>query len=271
MSLSSGTLRHVALGKFVSPGSFRNVVEKYLAYAQGSALVVTLGSSFEHTGSLYFESPTLRFTTEAAFKSLGLFHAVAERECDLGFREYFAPTSFTVHVISSGTAAPLSRLPGLFNSTDRALGIPPLVQSKFATAVALAGEEWFEDGVESRFSRTLSTLLYAYGDAAVAAVERYLGSRDINIEVAVEAAQWLGDVDHSASSSYRRTLLEKTLMYAPTARLRHGAATGLATMDDPSSYSVVLEALGRESNRGLRQLLQLVADQLGRTRACPSL
>jgi len=270
--LSSGTLGQLAIAKFVGPASFREAIEKSLAHPHGHGSMVTY-VSLQPGGSMLFDSPTFQLTREA-FESVGRLHPIEHQayECGFGFavREYFAPTSLTVHIVSSGDAAPLSHLPGILSSTHHALGIPQLVQSKFSVAVTFAREEWFEDGVESKFSRALSTLLYAYGDAAVAAVERYLGSPDINTEIAVEAAQWLGDVDHPASRDYRKALLEKTLLHAPTSRLRHGAATGLAAIDDPSSYPIVLEARTRESNRGLRQFLQLVVDQLGRTRACPN-
>ncbi len=182
------------------------------------------------------------------------------------------PCSVTARTTSYDARAPFINLvqPGSLGSTDRVLGIPQLVESKFATAVTFAGGEWFEDGVESRFSRTLSMLAFAYGDAVVASVERFLASPDVNKEVAVEAAQWLGEVDHPASRAYRKNLLEKVLGTSSAVRIRHGAAAGLAAMDDPSSLPAVIEARDRETNRGLQNFLQLVVDQLERTRACLS-
>jgi hypothetical protein len=136
--------------------------------------------------------------------------------------------------------------------------------------VALARQEWFEDGVESRLYRALSTLLYSYGDTAVAAIETFLDAPTSNTESVVEVAQWLGEADHEASHHYRRTLLEKVLLRTPSIRLRHGAAVGLAALDDPSSLGAVIEARDRERNRRLRRYLELVADQLERTKACRS-
>lgn len=172
-----------------------------------------------------------------------------------------------MRVASLDTAARASRRPSLRNSTDVVLGVPSLVESKLSEATALAAGEWFEDGVESKFCRTLSSLLYGYGVPTVAAVEKFVRSPSSNIEIAVEAAQWLGEVDHAASQRYRRTFLE-SLLGSASARLRHGAAAGLASMDDPSSLPAVREALNHESNRRLRNFLELVVDQLERTRAC---
>jgi len=165
---------------------------------------------------------------------------------------------------------PQSAIEGILSSTGTGLGIRRFVESKLTEAVDLARNEWFEDGTESHFFRTLSALLFAYGDASVATLETFLSSPSSNIEVAVEAAQWLGETDHLSSRHYRRTLLEKLLRSTPSTRLRHGAAAGLAFMDDPSSLPALREALEREGNRRLQRYLALVVEQLERTRACRS-
>jgi HEAT repeat protein len=133
---------------------------------------------------------------------------------------------------------------------------------------AEARHTWFEDGVESEFSRAFSTLVHLYGNTAVSAAESLLSSPSTNIEVGIEAAHGLGEIDHPRSLRYRRSLLERLLLTAPSVRLRHGAAAGLASMDDPSSLPAVSEAYACESNQRLRQYLQLVVEQLERTRAC---
>lgn len=220
-------------------------------------------------GRIYLSSPTHGLAIEP---SVRIFDAKLPRDWANTIHYLHASDRITIHVVSSAaTLRSISRLPSLLNSTDREFGIRHRVESRFSSAVAFAADEWFEDGTESTFARTLSTLIYVYGNAAIAAVERYLGSPDANIEIAVEASQWLGEVEHPDSRNYRKTLLEKTLLRGSTARLRHGAATGLAALDDPSSLPIVVEALQVESNRALRQFLELLAGQLGRTQACPNL
>src|SRR3989442_1420638 len=218
--------------------------------------------------SWVYESLTLRLNT-AAFRPTPFGESVEEVIPNI----LCAPASGFIVVNVAGldtTAPPIVHSPGLLNSTDRFQGASRLVESKFAEAVALAGKEWFEDGVESEFSRALSTLLHTYKGTALAPVETFFASPSTNVEVAVEAARWLGRVDHPTSHRYRRTLLEKVLMSTPSTRLRHGAASGLAAMDDASSLLMVMEARDRETNQRLRRFLQLVVDQLERTRACRS-
>jgi len=209
---------------------------------------------------LIVTSPTLRLATEA-------FHPVALNVDNIATA--WNTCSMTFSVLDFAAAAqPLTLAQGLFNSTDALLGISPVVEARLADVFAEARHVWFEDGIESEFSRAFSTLIHTYGDTAVSAAETLLSSPSTNIEVAIEAAHALGEVDHLPSLRYRRSLLEKLLLTAPSVRLRHGAAAGLASMDDPSSLPAVTEAYDRESNQRLRQYLQLVVDQLERTRAC---
>jgi hypothetical protein len=179
--------------------------------------------------------------------------------------------NMTYRVLELAAAAqPFNMAPGLLNSTDADLGISPVVESSLAELFSEARHAWFEDGVESEFSRTFSTLVHTYGDAAVSAAQSLLLSPSTNVEVAIEAAHTLGEIDHPPSLRYRRSLLERLLLTASSVRLRHGAAAGLASMDDPSSLPVVSEAYTREDNQRLRQYLQRVVEQLERTRACPT-
>ena len=223
--------------------------------------------STEYRQSFLIEAPIPRSAEH--FRTTRLFSG-GRRESATSHWEYDLDRSWAGRVIGLAVGAePIAALPGLLSSTDVRLGRPRLVESKLGDAVARAGEEWFEDGVESRFARALSMLLHGYRDTAVAAVETFLRTPDSNIEVAVEAAQWLGEADHPTSHHYRRTVLEN-LLRAPSARLRHGAAAGLASMNDPASLPSLLDARDHETNRRLGRYLQLVVDQVERTRACPS-
>jgi hypothetical protein len=223
------------------------------------------------------ELPTRWFAE--SLQSTGLIHRVSieglsEHLVVLpSYRDLVLPAMATMRMpLRQTTAAqPQARrsTSDLMNSTDVVTGVPPLVQSKFTEAAALAAAESFEDGVDSKFAQTLSTLAHAYGIAAIAAVENFVRSPSSNVEIAVEAAEWLGEAEHPASQRYRRTLLEWLLGSAST-RLRHGAAAGLASMDDPSSLPALRVAYDRESNQRLRKFLGLVVDQLERTEACLS-
>jgi hypothetical protein len=207
-------------------------------------------------------SPTLRLTTEMVHPEV----------LNIGRIESLWNSCSTTFRIVELTAAaqPFDMPPGILNSTDAYLGISPVVEAKLAELFAQARHSWFEDGVESEFSRAFSTLIHLYGDTAVSAVETFLSSPVTNVEVTIEAAHSLGEVEHPPSLRYRRSLLERLLLSTHSVRLRHGAAAGLASLDDPSSLPVVSEAHARERNQRLRQFLQLVVEQLERTRACLS-
>jgi hypothetical protein len=249
--------------------------EDWAEQAPSETGVITFRCTTYTGRSLLDEDPTVSVTA-STFKPTQLFRVASSihgiLECWASERSIIGCEHSPLIVVNlmAACAEPAALFGDTLSSTDPTAGISRLVGSKFVEAVASAEQEWFEDGVESQFFRTLSALVHAYGDVAVATMETFLGSPVSNTEVAVEAAQWLGEVDHPTSYQYRRTLLEKVLLSAPSTRLRHGAAAGLAALDDPSSLPVVREALQRETNRRLRHFLQLVVDQLERTRACRS-
>jgi hypothetical protein len=157
----------------------------------------------------------------------------------------------------------------LWNSTDAARDTWRLVESKFNDAVAHRGEEWADEYAEPSFNRALSSLLYIHGDTLVAVAQAFLSAPTSNVEIVFETAQWLGAVDHDQTKYYRRSVLEK-LLDAVSPRIRHGAASGLAAMNDPSALGAVRRARDRERdrNRLLHAYLELVVSQLERTRAC---
>ncbi len=256
---------------FARAEDFEDALKKYIAEAQAAVDVVGCRYAY-HSGWVVVQSPTFR-QTAGAFAPVDLFGTPIERwaKCDRTLSSSELPETTMFQVTGIGASAPpFKLLSGLLNSTDIGLGIASLVESKFGDALALAQHEWFEDGTESEFSRALATLVHTYGDTAVATVESFLGSPTVNTEVAVEAAQSLGEIDHPPTYRYRKSLLEKLLLTSPSTRLRHGAASGLAATNDPSSLPKVTEATNRESNSRLRRFLELLVDQLERARACRS-
>lgn len=257
--------------RFARPEDFEDALKKYALDTNAAAHVVRCRYT-DKSGWVILRSPTLQLTADAFAPLLA-----SRTTCDwwpkhdraIGLAQL--PATATAQVTGVGTGAQsIEPLPGLLNSTDIGLGISRLVESRFSDAVASAQHEWFEDGVESRFSRALDLLIHTYRDTAVSTVESFLSSPTVNAEVAVEAVQSLGEIDHPSTHRYRRSLLEKVLLTSSSTRLRHGAASGLAAMNDPSSLDAVREATRREGNSRLRRYLELVVDQLERARACPS-
>ena len=126
--------------------------------------------------------------------------------------------------------------------------------------------EFFEDGVETDFSRNLLNLIRAYGDTAVEMLTGLIVSEYVDSEVASEALRWIGRLDDAGTYKSRLQLLEKSLGNS-AARVRDGALLGLASLDDPSAIRYLEKALQGESLEQLRRNIQQVLDQLVETQA----
>ncbi len=125
----------------------------------------------------------------------------------------------------------------------------------------------FEDGIQTPFSRGLRSLIYSYGNAAVAALDEVLAERRTNQESAAEAVRRLGAVDHDATHKYRSWLLQRALQ-SSSPLIRDAAGVGLAALDDPDAIPALEIAITNEPIQGLREDLQAVRDQLLRSPRC---
>lgn len=128
----------------------------------------------------------------------------------------------------------------------------------------VAKEQVFEDGMESNFSRELISLVEKYGNTAIGVITRLVVTEQANAEVASEALRWLGRMEHSLTYQSRMFLLERSL-YSRSARIRDGAALGLASLDNPHAIPHLRRAIHREKNRLLRNCLEQVLFQLENT------
>lgn len=166
--------------------------------------------------------------------------------------------------LGPGVTAPVLLVPATRNSTDERLGVATLVEATLKTLVACPVEEESEEGEidgTSHLSQGLSALLADYGDAAIAAIHKLVVDPSSNVGIVVEVAQWVGEASDPASLEERREILEG-LLKAATPRIRHGAATGLAAIDDPRSVPALRRALERESSRRVKDYLLLVLEQV---------
>jgi HEAT repeat protein len=130
-------------------------------------------------------------------------------------------------------------------------------------------DEVFEDGMESEFSRALVDSVERGGISAVEAIREIVASGHANEEVVGEALRWMGLMDQPSTRTARRRALENALV-SPAARVRDGAALGLAFMDDPAAIPSLKRAIEKEESDGLRHDLKQVLAQLEDTRKCPS-
>jgi len=138
------------------------------------------------------------------------------------------------------------------------------------TALALfdnAGDEYFEDGVESLFSRSLVRFITAHGSLGMDVLAKLILSGRRDPVTVAEALRWIGRIDDSASYGQRLWLLERCLLSAQP-EIRDGACLGLASLDDPRAIVYVRKALEVESIPELRQALEHLSAQLVATKQC---
>lgn len=128
-----------------------------------------------------------------------------------------------------------------------------------------AREQVFEDGMESEFSKGLIFLVRRYSNAAMEVLTHIIVNEKVNTEVASEALRWLGRMEHSASYRYRLWLLERSLL-SSSARIRDGAALGLASLNDPHAIPHLKRAIEKEDYAELREDMEQVLAQLETTK-----
>ncbi|MBI3909963.1 MAG: HEAT repeat domain-containing protein [Armatimonadetes bacterium] len=127
----------------------------------------------------------------------------------------------------------------------------------------------FEDGMESEFSQGLESLVSRYGSSAIPALADLIDDGCSSAEAASEALRWIGRIDYYSSRASRLWLLERSLA-SGSARIRDGAALGLAAMDEPHAIPFVSAAIQVERIPELRADLTQVLEQLESTRRCRS-
>lgn len=125
--------------------------------------------------------------------------------------------------------------------------------------------EFFRDGMESNFSRSLLMLLREHGQGAVAAIAEYLFSGNAKPDVASEALRWMSDIDDRSTFSKRWQVFRKSLM-DKSPRVRDGAILAFANMNDPRALNVLADAKTIEPIAELRSLIDQVIAQLERTK-----
>jgi len=125
--------------------------------------------------------------------------------------------------------------------------------------------EFFQDGMESGFSRSLLDLLQTRGASALAAISEYLSSRAAHPQVVSEALRWLADFGGTETLGKRWEILRQGLV-SPSPVVRDGAILGFASLDDPRAKAVLQAARSVETVRALQQLLEQVIARLARHR-----
>jgi hypothetical protein len=149
--------------------------------------------------------------------------------------------------------------------TEVELADPALV-AEVGDLFERGADEFFEDGVQSQFSRALLRFIEEHGKGAFTAIARYLYSGDPNPDVVSESLRWLAEIDDPSSLPDRWTILQNMLRdHSP--RIRDGAILGFATLDDPRAAPLLANARHLEQITQLRRLIADVLAQLDATAA----
>jgi hypothetical protein len=135
------------------------------------------------------------------------------------------------------------------------------IEGKVTLLYEAAKEEIFEDGMESNFTRGLSTLVEGHGADAIVVLARLTKSGNRNDEIAAETLRWAGRLDDPSSYEARLSLLERSLG-DDSARVRDAAAVALASMDDKHALPALRAAIAREKYAELRDDMEQILAQL---------
>jgi len=141
------------------------------------------------------------------------------------------------------------------------------LEQRITSLFIMSGEEEFENGMVSDFSRNLCSIIESHGNAAMEIISYLFLYKNLNPEVMSEALRWLGRIEQVESHSYRLWLLEKSLE-SPSIFVRDGAILGIASLDDTWARSAVNKAIEKENCEELRENMQTVLEQLEETAKC---
>jgi HEAT repeats len=150
------------------------------------------------------------------------------------------------------------------NKTDYGSNLyqtPIKIEEKLQSLFREGQEEIFEDGMDSEFSKNLLSFLNQYKIAGFDALTSIIISENVNPAMAAQALREIGHINDPVSHRQRRWLLEQALTL-PSARVRDGAALGLAFMDDPDAIPSLQDAIEREKITMLRDDMIQVLEQL---------
>lgn len=135
------------------------------------------------------------------------------------------------------------------------------VRKELLDACEAAREEHFEDGMESKFSRTITRIFSKLGAEASVALSQIIGSSLTNVEIAGEALRWMSRVDDESTTFAREIVLRECLDNASIS-IRDGAISGLATMDATGLIPNLKARLEREPNEYIKKRISRILTHL---------
>ncbi len=136
-----------------------------------------------------------------------------------------------------------------------------ILRRRIESLFAAASDEVFEEGMNSRFSERLASMIEQYEIPAVLVSSDLSILPETNSEVAYETMRLFGRIDHSATYEERMNALTRGLRHS-LPRVRDGAALGLASLNDPQAAPALKKAIDQERCQELRDDMEQVLEQL---------
>jgi len=146
-------------------------------------------------------------------------------------------------------------------SSTLAAGVDPVLLQNVKDLFEKGASEFFHDGMDSNFSRSLLSLLGSRAADALSAIAEYLSGNEGNPEVVSEALRWVAEFGGPDTLPKRWSILRRGLK-SRFPVVRDGAILGFAALDDPRAHSLLLEARESEQIRELQLLIERVAARL---------
>ena len=212
--------------------------------ATATALPANLSKVVQVTGTSTSPGPFLaRFVLSAVMATTG-----AEGYLPLGISRYRGGSHTIAH-----------------SSTVLNEEVDPALTLEIRRLFDEGAREFFRDGMQSNFSRSLLRLLHEHGPEAVVAIAEYLFSGNAKPDVASEALRWMSDIDDKSTFLDRWRILRQSLR-DQSPRVRDGAILAFANINDPRAMSILAEAKTIEPVAELRSLIDQVIVQLERSK-----
>ena len=122
-------------------------------------------------------------------------------------------------------------------------------------------EQFFEDGIETQFSKELTEFILKYGNKAVDILSGLFEYGKVSPESIDESLRWIGKIRHEDSYLYRKWLVERCLFH-PNPKVRDAASIGISMMDDPKSIPSLKKATEKETIKEIKEDMESVLAQL---------
>lgn len=179
---------------------------------------------------------------------------------DIGFADALGGTDvgqsrFTINISAEEIDVSAASFPTAYVNPTR----KDLIQE--IEHIFIAGDgEIFEDGMESEFSRSLTSAIKEHGNDAISAVAALILGGKVAPAVASEALRWIGYIEDAVSHASRLRLLIRSLECS-SAWVRDGASLGLSYLGDLSAIPALEKAIKHEKYKLLRRNMGLaIAD-----------